>query len=108
MKKREEVGRRKHTIFFFSFDMLSLPVETLGHLALLLACACVLLVAFVWPPAKPRPTTVRRRPHTPPLARGLAETLNRIAPSQNGFLPARVPAFDFGGELGRVVEVRVR
>ena len=36
-----------------------------------------------------------------------AWTMARVAPSENGFLPAAVPNFDeFGGQLQRVVEVK--
>lgn len=83
----------------------SLSPETVGgHVAVLTAAACVLLAACACRPTNP----TARRPPTPPMARDrrLDATLQRVAPSQNGFLPARVPCFEFGGEMGRVVEVR--
>ena len=50
--------------------------------------------------------TTPTHPGARPRLRDADALLSRVAPSKHGFLPARVPAFEFGGVLQQFVEVR--
>ena len=68
--------------------------------------AASLAIAWLTFRALVRALTTPTHPGARPRLRDDDALLSRVAPSKHGFLPARVPAFEFGGVLQQFVGVR--